>query len=700
MLSRGPWCLHVVFASALVAIVVVVGCNGTLGPASMGEKTPAFLAVEPQEVSIEILDGALVTQAFQAALHYTDGSSEIVTERVAWESTNARVGDLDKSGLYTPTGALGGFVTVQATLDGRTTTAELTVKLHFIDNAAAAAPDAQDALREATEGLLPRALSYDDSIRWAYPYHETVFPRGLPAPVLMWDDGPLSDIYYIRLSSATFELEVFANVEAPSRYTIDRERFTQFTESTVGAADLHVARGADGAMAAVIHHTWTIASASLPGVIYYWMYPGAEEPNGRLQRLKPGADAAENFLADYAVDGDLKKCPKCHTPSADGRHLIMTVRSDASVAMNDSVNYDLKTGKTVFYGYANTNTWAGAAVSANGQVVVPNAAPARQGLAPDRQGGAFDAMTGLPLSNTGLEGLQLWTPSFSPDNQLLLYVQEKASPDVIACQTATWECAEDLRVFDWDPETRQVKNDRWLVSKGDDPQTRILQYPTASPDHGLVIYGRGPSLGSISYPDDVLIHGDLFAVHVEHPGSEVPLAKLGGAEYPFAKGSRDRHLDYEPSFAPVASGGYTWVIFISRRTYGNILVNPPYEGGALGGIKQLWVAAIDQNPTPGEDPSHPAFLLPGQEISATDTRNQRARWTLDPCRDDGQACGAGTECCGGYCATSEDGSAACQSDPGSLCAAPGDRCKQTADCCGEKPGVTCINRVCSDPPPG
>jgi hypothetical protein len=59
--------------------------------------------------------------------------------------------------------------------------------------------------------------------------------------------------------------------------------------------------------------------------------------------------------------------------------------------------------------------------------------------------------------------------------------------------------------------------------------------------------------------------------------AEVPLAELGGAGYPFAEGVRDRHLDYDPSLAPIASGGYTWVAFISRRTHGNLLVKPCFR---------------------------------------------------------------------------------------------------------------------------
>jgi hypothetical protein len=81
----------------------------------------------------------------------------------------------------------------------------------------------------------------------------------------------------------------------------------------------------------------------------------------------------------------------------------------------------------------------------------------------------------------------------------------------------------------------------------------------------------------------------------------------------------------------VIAGGYAWVVFVSRRTYVNLLVGPAYQG-QTSGTKQLWIAAIDLAAPPGPHPSHPAFWLPGQDVSATDTQviNQRPRWTLSP----------------------------------------------------------------------
>ncbi|MGH7330926.1 MAG: hypothetical protein ACREJX_21455, partial [Polyangiaceae bacterium] len=119
--------------------------------------------------------------------------------------------------------------------------------------------------------------------------------------------------------------------------------------------------------------------------------------------------------------------------------------------------------------------------------------------------------------------------------------------------------------------------------------------------------------------------------------------------------SDDTKYNYEPTVNPVASGGYFWVVFTSRRMYGNIATTDPFSNdGSIPIPKKLWVAAIDINPVPGADPSHPAFYLPGQELNAP---NMRGFWVVDPCRPNGTSCETGDECCNGFCRAPDDGGA-------------------------------------------
>jgi hypothetical protein len=289
-----------------------------------------------------------------------------------------------------------------------------------------------------------------------------------------------------------------------------------------------------------------------------------------------------------------------------------------------------------------------------------------------QQTGAFDVATGTQLPPTGLEGNQLFMPAFSPDDKLLAYVDATTG---------------DLHAYDWDATAKQATNDRLIVAAGSNATISVINAPTVSPDHQWIVYQRSSTNGSLGN------NADLYIASVANPGTELLLGQLDGDNYPFAAGARDKQLNFEPTFAPVAAGGYFWVVFHSRRTFGNALTGPAFvaEGN---GVKQLWVAAIDQSPTPGQDPSHPAFWLPGQDLT---TLNMRGFWALDPCKADGMGCMSGTECCGGYCDTSGDaGQPVCQSSV-TGCSASGDHCNTAADCCDAK--AVCINDVCSEPPP-
>jgi hypothetical protein len=111
--------------------------------------------------------------------------------------------------------------------------------------------------------------------------------------------------------------------------------------------------------------------------------------------------------------------------------------------------------------------------------------------------------------------------------------------------------------------------------------------------------------------------------------------------------------------------------------------------GNMGLQRQLWGVAISVAPEEefaggyAEDRSNPGFYLPGQEFG---TANHRAFAALDPCREDGEPCTTGIDCCGGFCT---DG----------VCGRPKDRCAETdeacttrEDCCDEDD--YCINGFC------
>ena len=242
-----------------------------------------------------------------------------------------------------------------------------------------------------------------------------------------------------------------------------------------------------------------------------------------------------------------------------------------------------------------------AAISPDGSVVVENGETLLPGP-PGGNDGMWDALTGQKLAATGLDGITLNMPAFSPDGKKLAYVDHNTHA---------------LAVYSYDAMLRQVSNQLTLVEPGADPAINGITFPSLTPDGKWIVYHRGAYPNSL---DTRLSAADLYLASSEQPNGEVRLGQANGDLYPFAAGDRDRAWNYEPTFAPRSSGGYTWVVFTSRRTYGNRLTGTKDE------VKQLWMMAIDEHPTPGVDPSHPAFWMPGQDVN---TLNMRGFWALE-----------------------------------------------------------------------
>ena len=172
---------------------------------------------------------------------------------------------------------------------------------------------------------------------------------------------------------------------------------------------------------------------------------------------------------------------------------------------------------------------------------------------------------------------------------------------------------------------------------------------------------------------------------------------------------KDTQTNYYPVFAPQEVGGKSWVLFTSRRMYGNVATENPWDpqpnAGCSSGktpTKKLWLAAVEPDWIPGTDPSHPAFYLPGQETAAG---NCDASWVDSACTAVDGACETDDDCCGASEATAQcrvistltvPPSKACRSR--SLCAADSQSCTTTADCCT---GLSCPTGggLCFSAPP-
>lgn len=606
------------------------GCN-------QGGGTTGEMSIVPPEATIEVIDGVAQPVDFNAEI----GGVEV--QPSGWVVNLSSVATTDGNGIVTATGNVGGLVTLRAEYGGQVATAEVTVRIKRTLNPEALPPNEIAILQNPTGGQ-------DASVVWAYPYNGTVFPKGILAPELMWNNAAAGDKYYVHLTSPYAEFEIFTTAAPPARHQLDQSVWTQLTESgTGGTVDFKVNRLPAGAQAAttVIDHDWTVANGALRGTVYYWA-----NDVGRILRIKPGDGAPEDFLAAAGISNT---CSTCHTVSANGSTLIIggdVSPSTFDLLTNTSVFSTTSVGKPV-------RNWAMPALSPDGTLLIENAAalPGPPGGSP----GVWESATGVHLTTTGLEGVQMDMPAWSPDGTLIAYVDHSTK---------------GLAMYSWDHAARTASGQTALVAQNLDPSNRPIAFPSVAPDAEWVVYHRGAL-------DTRGGDADLYLASTTQAGVEIRLANANGDAYPFAAGDRDRNENYEPTFAPLEAGGYAWVVYTSRRTYGNRLT------GGSGDTKQLWVAAINRDPQAGVDPSHPPFRVPGQNL---DDWNMRGFWALDPCKDIGAECTNGSECCNQNCV---DGF--CEEPDPTGCSETGNACEEAADCCD--PMADCVNGFCTEPPP-
>ena len=246
-------------------------------------------------------------------------------------------------------------------------------------------------------------------------------------------------------------------------------------------------------------------------------------------------------------------------------------------------------------------------------------------------------------------------------------------------------------VLDYNATTLGFSNLR-EIAKETDP-TYFLGWPSFLPDGQSFVYQLGDRDDYATWRGG---SAELMVIDVatKNPAHlRLANGERGGQTY--LQSRAEMFMNYEPSVLPVSVGGYYWVVFTSRRRYGNVITVADQDDPLR---KKLWVAAIDMNAPPGTDPSHPAFFLPGQEIPAG---NLRGYWVLEPCRQNGNSCESGSECCSGFCrGTSADGGAGfvCVAPP-PTCSHEEEKCTQTSDCCDAPRGFACVNGFCARPTP-
>jgi len=704
-------------------------------------------------ITVSVVNG-VVTANMPAAFSAAYSGSPVVA---TWLFDRGELGDVASTGVFTANGKNVGEGTLTARFGSREGTAKIKVVIAQSQNGALIGADAGaggfgglggvggeplggpvDAATLAKLKGVAIAPASAAELGFLYPYNNTVWPRGLLAPLLMWQSTRDANAVYVKLSQGNYTYEgTFsyaaqpAGSDARKRVRLEDAVWKTATAGNLGdplKVEVKVL-APDGNVYGPITETWKIAAGVLKGTVYYNSYdskitsPGGVETGGVIA-IKPRSP--EPVLAVPAQAG---KCHVCHTVSADGSTLWAQDdnpgNGDKSYAKGASYNLANPAAPRIVYDGIATPAqdrkfvWAGP--YPDGSFALASSRYAREayrGPTPTTAGTGnsklFSRADGSEVVASGLTGVvdSAVTPAFSPDGRKVAF--NFWSGNGVGGVTAG--AGRSLAVLDFS--CGAPAGSTKCAAAGPNAFTGLREifkdpatypsWPSFLPDGKAVIFNNELAQGTCSgnTPDPNSLYNCQLttwfsaksALWIAKDGATKDaraLAAANGTGLPTnANHPNDAELNYQPTVNPVASGGYYWVVFTSRRIYGNLLADAPWGASGDGGgpQKKLWVAAVDINGVVMTDPSHPAFYLPGQELGAG---NSRGFWAVDPCKANGNSCESGDECCNGFCRKDPDGGAlVCQDKPpGTMCVQEFEKCTVDADCCDPK--QKCLGGKCA-----
>jgi len=780
--------------------VVSSVCTGlTLTPTSQALTVTQFSPVSPN------------TLTFTA--NFTPMGCAPAGTQPLWSIDRYDIATISSSGVLTLVTPQATAIQVSAFAGSLTATATANVNVDVLDTSVGPAPSGTSGSFPTTTGVAETDLTI------LYPYKKTVFPLGLPSPLLQWNSATAatSASSAVKVSvrwpvggagTPSFKWSaivpenkaIFLDpptnavpLAAGKRRDIPQAVWAAFEQSAKGqTGEVVVQRLVGGTLRAEVANAITFATNQLKGTVYYQSYGTNLVQNfsttfpqtyARSDRRFGAATLAVKIGQSYptvvagstsASDGP--GCRVCHSAAASGAALV-TNNYPTDYLSSKFTNLSGTPVETLMTG-SNDGRYAWPAVSPDGTYIFSNAGPPRaSSTAPPggleggdngvQNSGLYSIPSGAAIASTGIpSGLKAALPVFSPDGRHIAfnhYAGGAIAPVTGATPTVSGD-KRSLGMADFAPSTKAFSGFRRLVTDPGtacstlygttDPCTNL--WPTFLPGNEGVVFERelfndgrvagsnhadfggtrsgcDDSSGSAACGNDGA-KGELWWVSTD---STPVAARLNAANGLDSTGTltiptgtsphttlNEPVLNYEPTTNPTATGGYYWVVFTSRRLYGNVATMNPWWsdprfrklGGEIGPTtKKLWVAAVSTDTTTklveGQDPSYPAFYLPGQELLAG---NSRGFWVLDQCkapsssRTTANECETTLDCCQSPTPSSctlqtpvaDPPKRHCTPLGSSSCVADGaSTCVTHADCCNFATGIRCASGVCSSPPP-
>jgi hypothetical protein len=618
-----------------------------------------------------------------------------------------------------------------------------------------------------TSTYFPTTATATDSAAILYPLQNTMFPLGLPAPLVQWTAPTAATAVKVTLrypstGTPTFTWSAITSTESPSSGTISElstsptlpaaprmdipqivwNALAQTAEGSTSSVTLAIQRYYGGTAHKEVPITFQIANGQLKGTVYYNSYGtnlvknfgttiGGQTFGAATLGVTIGT-STPNLVAGYAGSTSVGDgCRVCHSVAANGGYLV----TQEFVGGDIYTDYDglstVPSSATKIPGAYNNGTLAWGALEPNGTYLYANSSPL-SGSNTALSSALYNPVTGALISSSSAPPLHAGQPAFSGDGSHIAFNFYSGTGNSATGTSAGTGDGKKLAMMDFAPATKAFSNLRILHTPTDgipDYWPSFFPLDASNSLNGVVfereLQGNGRDYAATRSTCDGTgvcnnsgVEAELWWASTDSSPTAVRMTNANGPVLTSTNAhSIDNIVNYEPTVLPRLSGGYAWMVFTSRRVFGNVAtINPYWSDPRYQNLtvqpttKKLWVAAINVNAAEGSDPSFSAFYLPGQELLAG---NSRGYYVLNACEAPGttaaSACDTDLDCCGApttaRCvvdtgAPTNPPSKHCVAVPTTTsCAADGASCA-IIGCCGAlTTGSQCVGNVCQAPPP-
>lgn len=559
---------------------------GACGSDDKGDPVPASLTIEPADLEVTIVDGAVITQDYKVTLTYSDGNQIDATSSARFELRDPQYGTFTRAQLAIG-GAGAGPTRVVATVETLTGETGLTVYVRKKIIDPGLPPTLPDMFDSAAEdpALAPTMR---------YPLDKILVPPNIGQFDVHWNGAAATNVFQLRMYNDYVDIRRYTSGLTPPN---NEPFWTKFEPaewypiaSTKQQLSLQLAamNSADPTKkGTAAKQVVDVTNENTRGGIYYW---ATTNPATILRYDVEKPDVPPSKLFETGTEpGGAGTCHGCHTLSKDGTRLAMTL--DGGNGRGTAIKV------------------------ATRELTVPVSADTRWNFAtftPDSTklltvyGGVMsirNSDTGEVLGTLGNStGKYATHPEISPDGAQLVNAECVGGYEAVANN-----CELVIRPFD--AATNTAGAIKPLLGANVDGLNSF--YPSFSPDGKWLVFTRAAAAVT-SY------NAASAETWVMKADGSAPPIKLAAADLGQTgrTNSWARWVPFGQTFGATNEPMY-YLTFSSMRPYG---VRIP-----AGGRPQIWMTPFfPRRAEAGQDPTGPAFRVPFQDVN---TGNHIAQWT-------------------------------------------------------------------------